>query len=129
MISARSQQNAFRDIQSRGMMAFSDYGQVTGNGLADLLLGFITYSGGARLDNPQYLRTRSWNFFVQDSYRIRPNVTLQLGLRHEYNAPPVDRYDRANTYDPADAVAGWRLERATCLARSSSRTETTGRPG
>ena len=94
------QQNAFRDVQSRGLMAFSDFGQVTGNGLADLLLGFITYSGGARLDNPQYLRTRSLNLFVQDSYRIRPNVTLQLGLRHEYNAPPVDRYDRANTYDP-----------------------------
>jgi hypothetical protein len=94
------QQNAFRDVQSRGMMAFSDFGQVTGNGLADLLLGFITYSGGARLDNPQYLRTRSWNFFVQDSYRVRPSVTLQLGLRHEYNAPPADRYDRANTYDP-----------------------------
>ncbi len=94
------EQNAFRDVQSRGLMTFSDFGQVTGNGLADLLLGFITYSGGARLDNPQYLRTRSLNLFVHDSYRIRPSVTLQLGLRHEYNAPPVDRYDRANTYDP-----------------------------
>lgn len=94
------QQNAFRDVQSRGLMAFSDFGQVTGNGLADMLLGFVTYSGGARLDNPQYLRTRSWNFFVHDSYRIRRNLTLQLGLRYEFNSPPVDRYDRANIYDP-----------------------------
>ena len=95
------QQNAFRDVQARGFMAFSDYGQVTGNGLADTLLGFVTYAGGARLDNPQYLRTRSWNAFVQDSYQVRQNLTLLAGLRYEYNAPPVDRYDRANIYDPA----------------------------
>jgi hypothetical protein len=94
------QQNAFRDVQSRGLLAFSDYGQVTGNGLADMLLGFVTYSGGARLDNPQHLRTRSIDFFLQDSYRVCRNVTLQLGARYEYNSPGVDRYDRANTYDP-----------------------------
>jgi hypothetical protein len=93
------QQNAYRDIQSRGMMAFSDYGQMTGNGLADLLLGLVTYSGGAQLDNPQYLRTKSLNLFVQDSYRLQRRLTLLLGLRYEYNQPPVDRYDRANTYD------------------------------
>jgi hypothetical protein len=94
------QQNAFRDIQSRGFLTFSDYAQVTGNGLADMLLGFITYSGGARVDNPQYLRARSWNVFVQESYRLRRNVTLLLGVRYEYNSPPVDRYDRANAFDP-----------------------------
>lgn len=94
------QQNAFRDVQSRGFLAFSDFGQVTGNGLADLLLGYATYSGGAHLDNPQYLRTRSWNLFVQDSYRLRRDLTLLLGIRYEYNSPPTDRYDRAATYDP-----------------------------
>jgi hypothetical protein len=96
----RLQQNAYRDVQSRGFLAFSDYGQVTGNGLADMLLGFVTYSGGAQLDNPQYLRAMSWNFFLQDSYRLRRNLTLQLGVRYEYNTPPADRFDRAYTYDP-----------------------------
>ncbi len=94
------QQNAFRNVQSRGFLAFSDYGRISGNGLADLLLGYISYSGGARIDNPQHLRTSSWNLFVHDSYRLRPNITLQLGLRYEYNSPAVDRYDRATTYDP-----------------------------
>jgi len=94
------QQNAFRDVQSRGFLIFSDFGQMTGNGLADLLLGLLTYSGGARIDNPQHLRARSWNFFMQDSYRLRSDLTLLLGLRYEYNTPPVDRYNRANTYDP-----------------------------
>ena len=95
------QQNAYRDVQSRGFLTFSNFGQVTGNGLADLLLGFITYSGGARLDNPEYLRSRSWNFYAQDSYRVRPDVTLLFGLRYEYNSPPVDLCDRANVYDPS----------------------------
>jgi len=94
------QQNAYRDIQSRGFLTFSDYGQVTGNGLADMLLGFATYSGAAHLDNPQHLRSRSWNFFLQDSYRLRRDVTLLLGARYEYNSPPVDSSDRANVYDP-----------------------------
>jgi hypothetical protein len=98
------QQNAFRDVQARGFLTFSDYGQVTGNGLADLLLGYITYSGGARLDNPQYLRSRSWNLFAQDSIRLRSNCTLLVGLRYEYNSPPVDRYDRANIYDPVSGT-------------------------
>jgi hypothetical protein len=95
------QQNAFRDVQSRGFLTFSDYAQVTGNGLADLLLGFITYSGGARLENPQYLRTKSGAGFVQDSWRVRRNTTILMGLRYEYNSPPVDRYDRANVFDAA----------------------------
>jgi hypothetical protein len=94
------QQNAFRDIQSRGFLAFSDYGQISGNGLADMLLGYVTYSGGARLDNPQYLRNRSWSLFVQDSYRWRKDITLQLGVRYEYNSPSVDKYDHAKTFDP-----------------------------
>jgi hypothetical protein len=92
------QQNAFRNVQARGFMNFT--GLITGNSLADLLLGLPTVTGGARVDNPQYLRSKSWSFFVHDSYRVRHNLTLQLGLRYEYNAPPVDRYDRANTYDP-----------------------------
>ncbi len=95
------QQNAYRDVQSRGFLTFSDFGRISGNGLADMLLGFISYSGGARLDNHQHLRTRSWNFFLQDSYRVLRNLTLVLGIRYEYNSPPVDRYDRANVYDPS----------------------------
>ncbi len=93
------QQNAYRDVQSRGFLAFSNYGQVTGNGLADMLLGFVTYSGGARLDNPQHLRNKSMSLFMQDSYHLRSDITLELGVRYEYNSPSVDKFDRANTFD------------------------------
>src|SRR4030095_1996121 len=55
----------------------------------------------ARLDNPQHLRTHGTYAFVQDSWRLRPDLTVNLGLRYEYNSPRVDAEDRANLYDTA----------------------------
>ncbi|HVF88225.1 MAG TPA: TonB-dependent receptor, partial [Pyrinomonadaceae bacterium] len=95
------QQNAFRDVESRGRIQFSPFAQISGNALADLLLGFPLLTGGARLDNPQHLRSESFNFFVNDSVRVTPRLTLSAGLRYEYNSPSVDAEDRANVYDPA----------------------------
>ncbi|MEK6300756.1 MAG: TonB-dependent receptor [Acidobacteriota bacterium] len=94
------QQNAFRDVQSRGFLTFSSFA-FTGNALADLLLGFPAVTGGAHLDNPQHLRTESYGFYINDSFRVRPNLTLSAGLRYEFNSPPVDEFDRANLFDPA----------------------------
>jgi len=39
-------------------------------------------------------------FFVQDSYKWRPNLTLELGLRYEWNMTPSERYDRFIVFDP-----------------------------
>nr|MBA3766231.1 TonB-dependent receptor [Acidobacteriota bacterium] len=79
------QQNAFRDVQSRGFLTFSNSAGITNNALADLLLGLPFLTGGARLDNAQHLRTNSYNFFVNDSFRLTPRFTLNAGLRYEYN--------------------------------------------
>lgn len=92
------QQNAYRDVESRGFINFIGF---TGNALAELLMGLATDSGVAVLDNPQHLRTHSYGFFANDTWRIRPNLTLNLGLRYEYNAPAVDAQNRANLYDQA----------------------------
>ena len=95
-----TRQTAFRDVQSRGFLIFSDFG-FTGNALADLLLGLPVTTGGATLDNPQNLRTQSYNVFIQDDYQVTPALTLSAGLRFELNTPPVDVDDRANIFDPA----------------------------
>src|SRR5215813_14111128 len=109
-----AQQNAFRDVQSRGLLTFPSQVPIrlpegtpfvipfiTGNALANLLLGVPLVTGGARLDNHQHLRTESYNFFVNDSVRVTPRLTLSAGLRYEYNSPPVNTEDRANIYNPA----------------------------
>ncbi len=96
-----AQQNAFRDVESRGRLQFSPFAQFSGNALADLLLGFPLLTSVARVDNAQHLRTHSYNFFVNDSFRVRPRLTLNAGLRYEYNSPPIDAADRANVFDVA----------------------------
>ncbi len=92
------QQNAFRDVESRGFLSFLG---LTGNALAELLQGFPSVTGAAKLDNHQHLRTHSYSLFAQQSWRARPGLTLFAGLRYEFNSPPVDAQDRANVYDPA----------------------------
>jgi hypothetical protein len=94
-----SQQNAFRDVESRGRLQFSPFGQITFNALGDLLLGFPFLTSVAHVDNPQQIRTESYNFFINDSYRVTPRLTVNAGLRYEYNSPPVDAQDHATIYD------------------------------
>jgi hypothetical protein len=93
-------QDAFRDVQARGNIAFTPFAY-TGNALADLLLGLPTLTVGATLDNPQQLRTENAGVFVQDNWRAGPSLTLNAGLRYELTSPPVDAADRANVYDQA----------------------------
>jgi hypothetical protein len=93
-------QEAFRDVQSRGLLSFTSQA-FTGNALADLLLGLPTVTVGATLDNPQNLRASSYAAFVQDSFEVSPTVTLSAGIRYELNVPPVDAGDRVTLYDPA----------------------------
>ncbi len=90
------QQNAYRDVQSRGLLTF--YG-ITGNPIGDLLQGFPAVTGAARLDNYQSLRSESYGLFVNDVWRIAPTLTLSAGIRYEYTSPGVDARDRANLYD------------------------------
>ena len=42
-------------------------------------------------------------FFVQDTYKLRPTLTLELGLRYEWNMTPTERFDRFIAFDPSTA--------------------------
>ena len=96
-------QSAFRDVQARGFLNFIQQA-FTGNALADLLIGLPVVTGGARLDNPQNLRARSWSLFAHDEWRASNALTVSAGVRYDYMAPPVDADDRANLYDLAQGT-------------------------
>jgi hypothetical protein len=65
----------------------------------DYLLGFVnTYNqGGTQSEN---LRNTMVGLFVQDSWKIRPSLTLNYGLRWELNTPYGDRGHRLPTFRP-----------------------------
>jgi Carboxypeptidase regulatory-like domain/TonB dependent receptor-like, beta-barrel len=42
-------------------------------------------------------------FFAQDNFQLRPGLTLDLGLRYEWNMTPEERYDRFIVFDPRSA--------------------------
>ena len=93
-------QNTFADVLSRGLIQFTGF---TGNALAEMLQDVPSYSTVARLDNPQHLRTNTVAFYGHDTFRVRTNLTLLLGVRYEFNTPPADPQNRASVFDPATA--------------------------
>ena len=91
------QLNGIVEELARGSMSFSGF--LSGAGIADLLLGYPTFSIQSEANNTQTLRTKAFNLYVQDNWKIRPSLTLNLGLRYEYNRPPTDPTNRMSVFD------------------------------
>jgi hypothetical protein len=89
--------DGFNHLFGRGEATF--LGVYTGHPVADLLLGFPTFTLLAGNDNRQALRTNAINLFAQDDWRITPTLTVNAGVRYEYNQPPYDTDDRMRIYD------------------------------
>jgi hypothetical protein len=65
--------------------AFSFTGQFSGNAFADFLLGYPTTAAAGIGRGDENARTNWVHLFAQDDWRLRPNLTVNLGLRYEYN--------------------------------------------
>ncbi|MEZ5365420.1 MAG: TonB-dependent receptor [Bryobacterales bacterium] len=71
-------------------------GRYTGIGLGDGLLGWVDQvSSGTTID--ANMTFNSWMGYFQDDWKIRPNLTLSLGMRYELTEPWVERNDKMNT--------------------------------
>jgi hypothetical protein len=65
-----------------------------GQGLASLLLGLPAGGGIDRSDNSAATSTY-WAAFLHDNWRVSAKLTLDLGLRWEYEGPITERFNRA----------------------------------
>ncbi|MGA2739836.1 MAG: TonB-dependent receptor [Bryobacteraceae bacterium] len=90
-------QNGILDVYGRGSMSFA--GALSGSGIGDLLLGLPTFSIQSTFNNTQTLRTSATNAYFQDDWKVAPRLTLNLGLRYEFNAPPTDPTNRMSAFD------------------------------
>jgi len=71
-------------------------GQETGIDFADFLIGAPTnYSQGQGY--PSYGRSRYIGLFAQDSWRIKPNITLNYGLRWDVSRPWSEKNGQLET--------------------------------
>ena len=71
----------------------------TGNALADFVTGQVNTM---EQDTPYHGLLSDWHtaFFVQDSYRILPRLTANLGLRWDIDVPPVESQNLTSSFVP-----------------------------
>lgn len=88
----------FQRMQDNEDSASRRYGQATFTSMSTFLQG--TVSSFQVVPDPNELGWRSLfgAFFVEDSFRVRPNLTLQLGLRDEFTTGWNEASGRAANY-------------------------------
>lgn len=81
-----------------------------GQGLASFLLGIPT-SGNITVNTSYAFASKYWSAFLQDDFKVSSRLTLNLGIRYEFETAPVERYNRsvqsfdANATSPISATA------------------------
>src|SRR5699024_3347224 len=65
-----------------------------GQSVAALLLG-LPDSGSITRQSDYIEQSGSWGFFVQDDWKVTPRLTVNLGVRYEFETPLHERFNRS----------------------------------
>ena len=89
--------NFHYDFYNNGSFDFGSYYTNTGNALADFVGGYTDnyYQFSSAIYG---IRAHQLYFFAQDAWKVTKNLSLDYGLRYEYNSPQVD---------PRNQIQGW----------------------
>ena len=72
----------------------------TGSGIADFILGFPGSGQTILGDDSGLFHRNNVRWWVNDQFRVGQNLTLDLGLRWEYDAPECEKLNRLANFDP-----------------------------
>lgn len=94
--------NILYDLDFMGQITFT--GSLNSQGIvnpfADLAEGLPSTSLHFVGNSARSYRITSYDFFAQDTFKLRSNLTLNYGLRYEYNTVIHDATGRATTWRP-----------------------------
>jgi hypothetical protein len=91
------QANILQTAATQGSFNFN--GQYTGNGFAEFLLGVPSSTSVSVNVGLAYPRRWAYAGYLQDDWKITPDLTLNLGVRYEVNAPTTDARGQLSSFD------------------------------
>ncbi len=97
-------QFVFNNTLTRQDPTKSSTGTSSGSAMAGLLLGLPTTASnrGIGFTSPLSLQTQYAGFYFQDDWKVTRRITLNLGMRYEFETPPTERFDRLlYSFDPS----------------------------
>ncbi len=75
-------------------------GSSGGSAMASFLLGIVNSYSVKTVEVPFYYRWRYYAAYVQDDFKLRPDLTLNLGLRYGVETPRTEKFNRQGSFDP-----------------------------
>jgi hypothetical protein len=94
----RSQQNRFYPGNNGLLGGFTYDGRFTGVPYADFLLDLLSNKSIGSNSGTWGHRQNRIGLFFQDDWKVRSNLTLNLGMRWEYTSPLVEVKDRQSNF-------------------------------
>jgi hypothetical protein len=98
----RTRYNVTGNQYARGLYGIQN--QATGYTPADFMLGYVHDTSDAAALAVAQFRQTSQAYYFQDSWKVRPNITVSYGLRYEYVPAYSDNAPLVNIFVPPGAL-------------------------